>query len=93
MVLVVSRARTGPGQRSSDKEAKKVIGIHKEGLSYRLIDRNVGLSKSTVMEIVKQRNSDDMQSRVPVREMRESLRQSRFTQPTEEMLVVLRLLS
>jgi hypothetical protein len=45
------------------------------------------------MEIVKQRNSDDMQSRVPVRKMRESLRQSRFTQPTEEMLVVLRLLS
>jgi hypothetical protein len=63
MVLVVSRARTGPGQRSSDKEAKKVIGIHKEGLSYRLIGRNVGLSKNTVIEIVKQRNSDDMQSR------------------------------
>jgi hypothetical protein len=26
---------------------------HKEGLSYRLIGRNVGLSKNTVMEIVR----------------------------------------
>jgi DNA invertase Pin-like site-specific DNA recombinase len=41
------------GQRPSDKKAKKVLGPHKEGLSHRLIDRNVGLSKNTVMEIVK----------------------------------------
>jgi hypothetical protein len=27
--------------------------MHKEGLSYRLIGRNVGLSKNTVMEIVR----------------------------------------
>ena len=27
--------------------------MHKEGLSYRLIGRNVGLSKNTVMDIVK----------------------------------------
>jgi putative DNA-invertase from lambdoid prophage Rac len=29
------------GQRPSDKKAKKVLGLHKEGLSYRLIGRNV----------------------------------------------------
>jgi putative DNA-invertase from lambdoid prophage Rac len=41
------------GQRPSDKKAKMVLALHKEGLSYRLIDRNLGLSKNTVMEIVK----------------------------------------
>jgi len=40
------------GQRPSDKKAKKVLQLHKEGLSYRLIGRNVGLSKNTVMDIV-----------------------------------------
>ena len=42
-----------PGQRPSDKKAKKALALHKEGLSYRLIGRNLGLSKNTVMEIVK----------------------------------------
>jgi putative DNA-invertase from lambdoid prophage Rac len=41
------------GQRPSDRKAKKVLALHKEGLSYRLIGRNVGLSKNTVMDIVK----------------------------------------
>ena len=41
------------GQRPSDKKAKPVLAMHKEGLSYRLIGRNIGLSKNTVMEIVK----------------------------------------
>jgi putative DNA-invertase from lambdoid prophage Rac len=41
------------GQRPSDKKAKKVLALHEEGLSYRLIGRNVGLSKNTVMDIVK----------------------------------------
>ena len=41
------------GQRPSDKKAKRVLAMHKEGLSYRLIGRNVGLSKNTVMDIVK----------------------------------------
>ena len=41
------------GQRPSDKKAKKVLSLHGEGLSYRLIARNVGLSKNTVMEIVR----------------------------------------
>jgi putative DNA-invertase from lambdoid prophage Rac len=41
------------GQRPSDKKAKRVLAMRKEGLSYRLIGRNVGLSKNTVMEIVR----------------------------------------
>ena len=41
------------GQRPSDKKATRVLAMHKEGLSYRLIGRNVGLSKNTVMEIVR----------------------------------------
>ena len=41
------------GQRPSDKKAKRVLGLHDDGLSYRLIARNVGLSKNTVMEIVR----------------------------------------
>src|SRR5262245_51243032 len=41
------------GQRPSDKKAKRVLEMHGEGLSYRLIGRNVGLSKNTVMEIVR----------------------------------------
>jgi putative DNA-invertase from lambdoid prophage Rac len=41
------------GQRPSDKKAKRVLGMHAEGLSYRLIARNVGLSKNTVMGIVR----------------------------------------
>ena len=42
-----------PGQRPSDKKAKRVLELHRDGLSYRLIGRNLGLSKNTVMEIVK----------------------------------------
>jgi len=45
------------GQRPSDKKAKKVLALHKEGLSYRLIGRNVGLSKNTVMDIVRRTGS------------------------------------
>jgi putative DNA-invertase from lambdoid prophage Rac len=41
------------GQRPSDKKAQKVCKLHREGMSYRLIGRNLGLSKNTVMEIVK----------------------------------------
>ena len=29
-----------------------VLAMHRDGLSYRLIGRNLGLSKNTVMEIV-----------------------------------------
>ena len=41
------------GQRPSDKKAKRVLGLHADGLSYRLIARNVGMSKNTVMNIVR----------------------------------------
>jgi putative DNA-invertase from lambdoid prophage Rac len=41
------------GFRPSDKKAKRVLKLHEEGLSYRLIGRNLGLSKNTVMDIVK----------------------------------------
>jgi len=41
------------GQRPSDKKAKRVLALYREGLSYRLIGRNVGPSKNTVMEIVR----------------------------------------
>ena len=41
------------GQHSSDKKAKRVLGLHADGLSYRLIARNVGMSKNTVMNIVR----------------------------------------
>jgi putative DNA-invertase from lambdoid prophage Rac len=41
-----------PGQRPSDKKARRVVELHREGLSCRLIGRNLGLSKNTVMEIV-----------------------------------------
>ena len=44
------------GQRPSNKKAKRVMGMHADGLSYRLIARYVGLSKNTVMDIVR-RNS------------------------------------
>ncbi|MFZ0850567.1 MAG: recombinase family protein [Hyphomicrobiaceae bacterium] len=47
------------GQRPSDKKAKKVLALHEEGLSYQLIGRNVGLSKNTVMEIIRR---EDLQS-------------------------------
>ena len=45
------------GQRPSDKKAKKVLKLHEEGLSYRLIGRNVGLSKNTVMDIIRREES------------------------------------
>jgi DNA invertase Pin-like site-specific DNA recombinase len=46
------------GQRPSDNKAKKVLGLHAEGLSYRLIARNLGLSKNTVMDIVRREVAD-----------------------------------
>jgi DNA invertase Pin-like site-specific DNA recombinase len=46
------------GQRPSDKKAKKVLSLHAEGLSYRLIARNLGLSKNTVMGIVRREVAD-----------------------------------
>jgi putative DNA-invertase from lambdoid prophage Rac len=59
--LAAARARGAKlgrqvGQSPSDKKAKRVLGMHADGLSYRLLARNVGLPKNTVMEIVR-RNS------------------------------------
>jgi DNA-binding NarL/FixJ family response regulator len=50
-----SRRRAGrkEGYRPSNKKAKKVLAMHRDGLSYRLISRNLGLSKNTVMEIIR----------------------------------------
>lgn len=41
-----------PGQRPSDRKAAKVLALAEDGLSYRLIGRQVGLSKNTVGEIL-----------------------------------------
>ena len=41
------------GQRPSDRKADKVIQLSVGGLSYRLIGRQVELSKNTVGDIVK----------------------------------------
>jgi putative DNA-invertase from lambdoid prophage Rac len=41
------------GQPPSDKKARRMLSMHADGLSYRLIARNVGLSKNTVIQIVK----------------------------------------
>jgi len=51
-------------QRPSDKKAKRVLSLHEEGLSYRLIACNVGLSKNTVMDIVR-RQSPCRERKVP----------------------------
>jgi putative DNA-invertase from lambdoid prophage Rac len=40
-------------QRPSDKKATRVLDMHAEDLSYRLIGRNLWLSKNTVMDIVR----------------------------------------
>jgi DNA-binding NarL/FixJ family response regulator len=39
-------------QHAGSKKIGKVLELHQEGLSYRLIGRNLGLSKNTVMQIV-----------------------------------------
>jgi len=41
------------GERPSDKKARRVLAMHEDGVSYRLIGRNLGLSKNTVMQIVR----------------------------------------
>jgi putative DNA-invertase from lambdoid prophage Rac len=66
--LIQERIRTGialakargtrlgrqPGQRpKSDRLASKVLALVDQGRSYRLIGREVGLSKNTIADIVK----------------------------------------
>jgi DNA-binding NarL/FixJ family response regulator len=45
------------GSDHQKRKLKKVINLHAEGLSSRLIARNLGLSKNTVMEIVRREAS------------------------------------
>jgi putative DNA-invertase from lambdoid prophage Rac len=45
------------GQRPSDRKAAKVIGLAEAGMSYRLIGRQVGLSKNTVGAILKRQRA------------------------------------
>jgi DNA invertase Pin-like site-specific DNA recombinase len=52
------------GHRPSDKIAEKVLALHKEGLSNRLIGRNLELGKNKVMEIVKRAGNQATHQRV-----------------------------
>jgi DNA invertase Pin-like site-specific DNA recombinase len=48
-----------PGQRpKSDRLAPKVLALVATGRSYRLIARELGLSKNTVAEIVKRKRAE-----------------------------------
>lgn len=52
-----------PGQRpKSDRLAPKVVALVAKGRSYRLIGREVGLSKNTVADIVKRHRAKATQS-------------------------------
>ena len=63
--LAAARARGAKlgrqvGQRPSDKKVSKVLDLRREGLSYRIIARDLGMSPTTVMEIVRRGlNSDN----------------------------------
>jgi putative DNA-invertase from lambdoid prophage Rac len=46
------------GYRPSDKHVKKVLELAEDGLSYRPIGRNLGLSKNTVMGIIKRGSAE-----------------------------------
>ena len=48
-----------PGQRPSDRKAATVIEMAKGGLSYRLIGREIGLSKNTVATIIQRARRAD----------------------------------
>jgi putative DNA-invertase from lambdoid prophage Rac len=68
--LAAARARgkvlgRQPGQRpKSDRLAPKVLALVDAGRSYRLIGRELGLSKNTVADIVKRNRGPDSGSRV-----------------------------
>lgn len=48
-----------PGQRPSDRLAPKVLALAAQGRSYRLIGRELGLSKNTVASIVTRQRQPD----------------------------------
>jgi putative DNA-invertase from lambdoid prophage Rac len=59
-----------PGQRpKSDRLAPKVLALVAAGRSYRLIGRELGLSKNTVAEIVKRTRAEQLQAGRAVPEM------------------------
>jgi DNA-binding NarL/FixJ family response regulator len=49
------------GYRPSAKHDEKVLEMHRDGLPYRLIGRNLGLSKNTVMKIIKRGSIEAVQ--------------------------------
>jgi putative DNA-invertase from lambdoid prophage Rac len=52
-----------PGQRpKSDRLTPKVLALVAEGRSYRLIGRELGLSKNTVVEIIKRNRAPSAES-------------------------------
>jgi DNA-directed RNA polymerase specialized sigma24 family protein len=60
----------------SDKKAKEVLQLQGEGLSYRLIGRNVGLSKNTVMVIITREEAARLSARHHVDTLRGIARSS-----------------
>jgi putative DNA-invertase from lambdoid prophage Rac len=53
-----------PGQRPADRKATKVLKLAEAGLSYRLIGRHVGLSKSTVGAILQRARAANQRKQV-----------------------------
>jgi DNA-binding NarL/FixJ family response regulator len=53
---LIGRDRASRARGWKARRRRRVLGMHADGLSYRLIARNLGLSKNTVMDIVR-RNS------------------------------------
>jgi DNA-binding NarL/FixJ family response regulator len=47
------KPQSGPSVLTLGKHDEKVLAMHRDGLPYRLIGRNLGLSKNTVMKIIK----------------------------------------
>jgi putative DNA-invertase from lambdoid prophage Rac len=63
-----SASAASPGQRpKSDRLAPKVLALVGNGRSYRLIGRELGLSKNTVAEIVKRSRDTQLQIERPRR--------------------------
>jgi hypothetical protein len=55
------------GQRPWDKKAKRVLSMHRDGLSYRLIGRNLGLSNKAG-KLVRDRKRLDVSARMRQRQ-------------------------
>ena len=62
--IAAAKARGKPGQRPSDRKAKKVLKLAEAGLSYRLIGRHVGLSKNSVGAILQRARAANQRKQV-----------------------------